>query len=129
METRRLGSAGMRVSEIALGTAMSFSLSEGRTAQDCIAAAVDNGINFIDTADVYPVYAHGEAEQVIGDAIRELRLRREHLVISSKVFWPMSDDVNEQGLSRKHIMESVEGSLRRLGTDYLDLYFCHRHDP
>jgi aryl-alcohol dehydrogenase-like predicted oxidoreductase len=77
---------------------------------------------------VYPVYAHGEAEQLIGAAIRELGLRRENLVLSSKVFWPMSDDVNDRGLSRKHIRQSVDGSLRRLGTDYLDIYYCHRYD-
>jgi aryl-alcohol dehydrogenase-like predicted oxidoreductase len=128
MEYRSLGRAGLKVSEIALGTAMSFSLAEKGGAFECIKAAVESGINFIDSADVYPVYAHGEAERVIGAAIRELGLRRENLVISSKVFWPMSDDVNDRGLSRKHIMQSVESSLQRLGTSYLDIYFCHRHD-
>ena len=128
MEYRNLGRTGLKVSEIALGTAMSFSLAEKRGAFECIRAAAECGINFIDSADVYPVYAHSESEQVIGAAIRDLGLRRENLVISSKVFWPMSDDVNDRGLSRKHIMQSIEGSLRRLGTGYLDIYYCHRYD-
>jgi len=130
MEYRRLGSAGMKVSEIALGTAYAFGLNDDQEiVRSCIKAAVDHGVNFVDTADVYPVYARGEAEQVVGRAIRQLGLRRQDLVISSKVFWPMSENVNDCGLSRKHIFESVHGSLRRLGTDYLDIYLCHRYDP
>ena len=128
LEYRRLGKSGIKVSEIALGTAMAFALAEEDGARECIRAAVNSGVNFIDSADVYPVYARGEAEQVIGRSIRELGLRRQDLVISSKVFWPMSENVNDRGLSRKHIFESVHGSLRRLGTDYLDIYFCHRYD-
>ncbi|MCX7942662.1 MAG: aldo/keto reductase family protein, partial [Dictyoglomaceae bacterium] len=86
--------------------------------------AIENGINFFDLADVY---AKGEAERVVGKILKDFR--RQDLVISSKVYWPMSDNVNDRGLSRKHIMESIEGSLKRLGTDYLDIYFCHRFDP
>ncbi|MCC7109302.1 MAG: aldo/keto reductase family protein, partial [Deltaproteobacteria bacterium] len=78
---------------------------------------------FFDIADVY---ARGEAERVMGAVLRQFP--RHELVISSKVFWPMSDDVNDRGLSRKHILESVDKSLKRIGTDYLDLYFCHRFD-
>jgi aryl-alcohol dehydrogenase-like predicted oxidoreductase len=130
MEYRRLGSAGMKVSEIALGTAMGFALDDDQTMiRNCVKTAYDCGVNFIDMADVYPVYAHGEAEQTVGWAIRDLGLRRQDLVLSSKVFWSMSDDINDRGLSRKHIFESVHNSLRRLGTDYLDIYYCHRHDP
>jgi aryl-alcohol dehydrogenase-like predicted oxidoreductase len=92
----------------------------------CVKTAVSNGVNFLDSADVY---ANGEAERVLGRVIKELGLCRRHLVISSKAWWPMSDDVNDRGLSRKHVVESVEDSLRRLGTDYLDLFFCHRYDP
>ena len=84
---------------------------------------MDAGINFIDLADVY---SKGLAESVIGDVLGEYT--RSDLVVSSKVFGRMGDGPNDRGLSRKHIMESVEGSLRRLGTDYLDLYFCHRRD-
>ncbi|HIC88077.1 MAG TPA: aldo/keto reductase, partial [Anaerolineae bacterium] len=95
-----------------------------KTARACFFSALENGINFIDLADVY---ANGEAERVIGEFLKEVR--RTDLVISSKVFWPMGPGPNDRGLSRKHIMESVEGSLRRLGTDYLDMYFAHRYDP
>lgn len=127
MEYRHLGRAGLRVSEIALGTWLTFGATVDQdTARECVRVAVDNGVNFIDMADVY---ARGEAERVVGKIIRDLGLRRQHLVLSSKVYWPMSDDVNDRGLSRKHIFESVEGSLRRLGTDYLDIYYCHRYDP
>ncbi|HET90032.1 MAG TPA: aldo/keto reductase [Chloroflexi bacterium] len=127
MEYRRLGQAGLKVSEIGLGAWLTFGDAVDReTAQVCIKAAVESGVNFLDNADVY---ANGEAERVMGEVIRNLGLRRQDLVISSKVFWPMSDGVNDRGLSRKHIIESVESSLRRLGTEYLDLYFCHRYDP
>jgi voltage-dependent potassium channel beta subunit len=127
VEYRQLGKTGIKVSEIALGAWLTFggSVDEQGT-QACVKAAVDNGVNFLDNADIY---AGGEAERVVGKTIRELGLRRQHLVLSSKVFWPMSDDVNDRGLSRKHIMESIEGSLCRLGTDYVDIYFCHRYDP
>jgi len=127
MEYRRLGQAGIKISEVALGAWLTFGGSvDQETTRACVKAAIDNGVNFLDNADVY---ARGEAEQVVGQVLRDLGLRRHDLVLSSKVFWPMSDDVNDRGLSRKHIFESVEDSLRRLGTGYLDLYFCHRHDP
>jgi voltage-dependent potassium channel beta subunit len=127
MEYRRLGDSGLRVSEIALGSWLTFGDSvdlAGTTA--CVRAALDCGVNFLDTADVYN---HGEAEKALGTTVKRLGLRRQDLVISSKVFWPMSEDVNDRGLSRKHIMESIDASLHRLGTDYLDIYFCHRYDP
>ncbi len=127
MEYRKLGKSGLKVSEIALGAWLTYGGSEEEeTTRACVKTAVDHGINFIDLADVY---ARGEAERVVGKVIKELGLRRQDLVLSSKVFFPMSDNVNDRGLSRKHIMESVENSLRRLGTDYLDIYFCHRYDP
>jgi aryl-alcohol dehydrogenase-like predicted oxidoreductase len=90
---------------------------------EILSGAIEGGINFIDLADVY---ARGQAERVAGEWL--LGRDRAQLVISSKVYWPMSDGINDRGLSRKHIMESCEGSLRRLGTDYLDIYFCHRFD-
>jgi aryl-alcohol dehydrogenase-like predicted oxidoreductase len=86
-------------------------------------AAVEEGINFIDLADSY---AHGAAERAVGEFLPEFR--RSDLVISSKVFFPMSDDPNDRGLGRKHIMASVDRSLENLQTDYLDIYFCHRED-
>lgn len=127
MEYRHVGKAGIKISEIALGAWLTFGADvDEETNRACVKAAVDSGVNFLDNADVY---ALGEAERVVGKVIRDLGLRRQDLVLSSKVFWPMSDGVNDRGLSRKHIMESIEGSLRRMGTDYFDLYFCHRYDP
>ena len=124
-EYRRLGKAGTRVSAISLGSWLTYGGSvENDMATQCIHTAIDNGVNFIDTADAY---AAGEAERVVGAAIRERN--RADLVISSKLYWPISDNVNDRGLSRKHIMESIDKSLRNLGTDYLDIYFCHRFDP
>lgn len=124
MEYRRVGDAGIKVSSVSLGAWITYGGTvEDNTAEQCIRTAIDNGINFIDVADVY---ARGKAEEVVGKAIKEYQ--RSDLVISSKVYWPMSENVNDRGLSRKHIMESVHKSLKRLETDYLDLYFCHRYD-
>ncbi|MCS7201448.1 MAG: aldo/keto reductase family protein [Dictyoglomus sp.] len=125
MEYRKLGKAGIKVSEISLGAWLTYGESvDFEVTKKCIYIAIENGINFFDLADVY---AKGEAERVVGKILKDFR--RQDLVISSKVYWPMSDNVNDRGLSRKHIMESIEGSLKRLGTDYLDIYFCHRFDP
>ncbi len=125
MNYRQVGASGLRVSEIAIGAWLTYGSSVGqRRARDIIKAAIQHGVNFIDIADIY---ARGTAEKIVGAAIKDLR--RSDLVISSKLFWPMSENVNDRGLSRKHIMESVERSLRRIGTDYLDIYFCHRFDP
>jgi voltage-dependent potassium channel beta subunit len=125
MKYRRLGDAGIKVSVVSLGGWLTFgnSLTDKKLAREIITLAFDNGINFFDLADVYAV---GEAERLMGSILREFP--RHSLVISSKLFWPMSEDVNDRGLSRKHIMESIDKSLERLGTDYLDIYFCHRFD-
>lgn len=125
MHYRRLGRSGLKVSEISLGAWVTFGnqIDEQR-AIDLIRAAYDQGVNFFDNADMY---AEGRAELVMGKAIQSLP--REALVISSKVFWPTMPGPNGRGLSRKHILESIHASLRRLGTDYVDLYFCHRFDP
>ena len=124
MKYRRLGGSGLKVSEISLGGWLTFgsSLDESGV-REVVAAAVDSGINLIDLADIY---ARGQAELTFGKALADYR--RQDLVITSKAFWPMSENPNDRGLSRKHLHESVEGSLRRLGTDYLDIYFCHRFD-
>ncbi len=125
MQYRRLGRAGVKVSAISLGAWLTYGETvDFDTAATCIRTAIEHGINFIDTADVY---ARGRAEEVVGKIIKDFK--RSDLVISSKVFWPMSDNVNDRGLSRKHIMESIHKTLKRLGTDYLDIYFCHRYDP
>lgn len=125
MHYRRLGRSGLKLSEIALGAWATFGdqISD-KTAVQLVHAAYDEGINFFDNADVY---AGGQAETVMGKAIEDLP--REALVISSKVFSQTMPGPNGRGLSRKHITESVHASLKRLGTDYLDLYFCHRFDP
>jgi len=125
MNHRRVGKTGLKVSEIALGAWLTYGGSvEAKQVESIIKSTLDLGVNFLDLADIY---SHGKAEEVVGQAIRSVR--RSDLVISSKVFWPMSDNVNDRSLSRKHIIESIEKSLRRIGTDYLDIYFCHRFDP
>ncbi len=124
LEYRRLGRHGLKISELSLGAWVTFGGQVGQdVAAECIMAAYEAGVNFFDNADIY---AKGQAEIVMGQVIKDLK--RSDLVISSKVFWPMGDGPNDRGLSRKHIMESAHSSLKRLGTDYLDLYFCHRYD-
>ena len=125
MHYRRLGRSGLKVSEISLGAWVTFGnqLDEAM-ASDLLHAAYEAGINFFDNADVY---AGGQAEVVMGKAIQDLP--REALVLSSKVFGPTMPGPNGRGLSRKHILESLHASLRRMQVEYLDLYFCHRYDP
>ncbi len=124
MEYRRLGSTGMKVSALSIGAWLTFGGSvDMDTSKQCLHTALDNGINYIDVADIY---AHGISEHVVGQVIKSYQ--RSDLVISTKAYWPMSKDVNDRGLSRKHIMESVEKSLRRFETDYIDIFFCHRYD-
>lgn len=126
MEYRRLGNAGMKVSAVSLGGWINF--GEDKVAQDTAREVVEtayaNGINFFDIADVY---GKGGSETQMGEILGQYP--RHTLVVSTKVFGPMSDDVNDRGLSRKHIMESIEKSLQRLKMDYIDIYFCHRPDP
>ncbi len=125
MHYRRLGRSGLKVSEISFGAWVTFGTQLGeKEAARLIHAAYEAGVNFFDNADIY---ANGQAEVIMGKAIKDLP--REALVISSKVFWPTMPGPNGRGLSRKHIVESVHASLKRLGIDYLDLYFCHRFDP
>ena len=125
MHYRRLGHSGLKVSEISLGSWVTFGEQVDQDlATELIRTAYEAGINFFDNADIY---AGGQAEILMGVAIRDLS--REALVLSSKVFWPTMPGPNGRGLSRKHILESLHASLKRLGTDYLDLYFCHRFDP
>ncbi|MEW6051822.1 MAG: aldo/keto reductase family protein [Candidatus Zixiibacteriota bacterium] len=125
MNYRRVGRSGLKISEIALGGWLTFGGSvDGARTERIVKAAIDQGVNFIDLSDIY---ARGEAEKVVGQAIRDCK--RSDLVISTKLFWPMSDNVNDRGLSRKHIMESIDNSLRRIGVEYIDIYFCHRFDP
>ncbi|GAA1004924.1 aldo/keto reductase family protein [Nocardiopsis tropica] len=124
MDFRHLGNSGLMVSEIAYGNWLTHgSQVEEDTAAACVRAALDAGITTFDTADVY---ARGKAEEVLGRALKGER--RDGLEIFSKVYWPMGDGRNDRGLSRKHVLRGAEDSLRRLGTDYLDLYQAHRFD-
>jgi aryl-alcohol dehydrogenase-like predicted oxidoreductase len=122
---RYLGNSGLKISEITYGNWLTHgSQVENDVASACVRAALDAGITTFDTADVY---ANTAAEQVLGDALKGER--RESLEIFTKVYWPTGPKgPNDTGLSRKHIMESVNGSLKRLGTDYVDLYQAHRFD-
>src|SRR3984885_1637561 len=124
MEFRRLGRSGLSVSEISYGNWITHgSQVEEEQAQACVAAALDAGITTFDTADVY---AGTRAEAVLGRALHGVR--RESVEIFTKVFWPTGPGANDRGLSRKHVMESAHASLRRLQTDYVDLYQGHRYD-
>lgn len=126
MPYRSLGRCGTKVSALSLGgwTTYGGSVQDSDTIHEILHAAYNAGINFFDMADAY---ARGHCEELMGPILREFP--RHELIVSSKVFFPMSDDVNDRGLSRKHIMESCERSLKRAGLDYFDIYFCHRYDP
>jgi Predicted oxidoreductases (related to aryl-alcohol dehydrogenases) len=124
MQYRRLGGTGLKVSEISLGSWLTYGNGvEDKTAIKTINKAYELGINFFDTADVYN---RGEAEKVVGEALSHYD--RTSYVLATKCFFPMGDGPNDRGLSRKHIMESINASLKRLGQDYVDIYYCHRYD-
>jgi aryl-alcohol dehydrogenase (NADP+) len=132
MEYTNLGSTGLKVSRICLGC-MTYGSSKWRqwvldeeAGRPFIKEALEKGINFFDTADMYSL---GKSEEVLGRALKEFGPSRDRLVIATKVFFPLGDDPNQKGLSRKHIMHAIDDSLRRLGTDYVDLYQIHRFDP
>ncbi|MFW6363322.1 MAG: aldo/keto reductase family protein [Spirochaeta sp.] len=125
MEYRTLGTSGLQVSEIAYGSWLTFGNQvELDKAKSIIKRAFELGINYIDTADVYN---RGEAETLLGEILPEYNRRQ--LVVATKAFWPMSDHPIDRGLSRKHIIDSVHGSLERLKLDYVDIFYCHRFDP
>ncbi|HUO88269.1 MAG TPA: aldo/keto reductase [Rhizomicrobium sp.] len=131
METTRLGRTGLKVSRICLGC-MTYGSPNWRDwvlgeeeSRPFIKKALESGINFFDTADVYSV---GRSEEIVGKALKDFA-QRDKVVIATKVCGVMSDDVNDRGLSRKHIMASIDNSLRRLQTDFVDLYQIHRFDP
>ena len=124
MEYRRLGNSGVKVSEISLGSWLTYggSVAEEQ-ARSCIDRAYEIGINFFDTANVY---MRGAAEEIVGLALREFE--RDSYFLATKVYFPMGEGPNDRGLSRKHVTEQCHASLRRLGVDYIDLYQCHRYD-
>ncbi len=126
MKYRNVGKAGIKVSEIALGSWMTDlkESSEEDVAKEVVKLAYENGINFFDCADA--CWGEGGAERFFGEVLKEFP--RKDLVISSKVYFPTGDGVNDRGLSRKHIMENCQQSLKNMNLDYLDLYYCHRYD-
>jgi len=129
MQYVQLGSSGLKVSRICLGCMSFGSGSDWMLAEEpsvaIVRKALDLGINFFDTANVYSL---GESEQILGRALKAFGVRRDDVVIATKVFHPMGDGANQRGLSRKHIFEAIDASLRRLGVEYVDLYQIHRFD-
>jgi aryl-alcohol dehydrogenase-like predicted oxidoreductase len=130
VEYVRLGTTGLKVSRICLGT-MTYGTPQWRpwvlddsASRPFIARALEHGLNFFDTADMY---SRGESERVLGRALKALA-RRDQVVVATKAFYAVTDGVNAQGLSRKHLLDAIDGSLQRLGTDYVDLYQIHRFD-
>ena len=131
MKYVNLGKSGLKVSRLCLGT-MTYGTPAWRpwildepASRPFIKRALEAGINFFDSADMY---SNGASEEVLGRAIRDFA-RRHEVVIATKVFYPLTDDPNARGLSRKHIFDAIDGSLRRLGMDFVDLYQIHRYDP
>ncbi|MDH3259979.1 MAG: aldo/keto reductase family protein [Acidimicrobiia bacterium] len=125
MRYRQLGKWGMKVSEIALGAWVTYgdTVHDKEVIAEIVKIAYDGGVNFFDNADIY---AMGKAEEIMGEILADYP--RHTIVLSTKAYWPMSQDVNDHGLSRKHIRESIAKSLRRFNTDYVDLFFAHRYD-
>jgi voltage-dependent potassium channel beta subunit len=131
MEYRRLGSSGLKVSELSLGSWVTYhNQVDTAAAKEMLAAAMDAGINFFDNAEVY---AKGESELVMGRAFKALGWPRLNYVVSSKFFWGLDRDGNavnrKDTLNRKYLTQAIDGSLQRLGLDFVDLIFCHRSDP
>jgi aryl-alcohol dehydrogenase (NADP+) len=132
MEYTRLGTTGLKVSRLCLGCMTYGSkqwrewLLEEEESRPFIQRALEAGINFFDTADIYSL---GASEEILGRALQDFGPGRDKVVIATKLFNPMNDDPNGRGLSRKHIMHAIDNSLRRLRTDYVDLYQIHRFDP
>lgn len=127
MQYRRLGGTGLKVSEISLGSWLTYGSSvELERAKACVQQAYELGINFFDSSDIYG-HRPGAGEESLGESLRPYP--RHSYVLATKVFWPVGPGPNDRGLSRKHVIEACNASLKRLGTDYVDLYYCHRFDP
>jgi len=125
MEYRRLGKSGLQVSALSFGSWLTFGKQiDSNTAESCMKFAYDQGVNFFDNAEIY---SKGESEKVMGIILKKMNWSRDTYLVSSKVFWG-GEMPNQKGLSRKHIVEACNASLKRLQVEYLDLYFCHRPD-
>ncbi|HEY6287042.1 MAG TPA: aldo/keto reductase, partial [Ktedonobacteraceae bacterium] len=131
MDYRKLGRTGLKVSSFCLGTMQWGWTADEKTAFAMMDTFVESGGNFLDTADFYsrwlPGHAGGESEEIIGHWMKE-RHNRTNIILATKVRHPMGPDPNDQGLSRKHILEAIDASLRRLNTNYIDLYLMHAFD-
>ncbi|MBD3406100.1 MAG: aldo/keto reductase [Candidatus Lokiarchaeota archaeon] len=126
MKYRKVGKSGLKISEISLGSWLTYGGTvDDQIAKTCMTTAIEHGINFIDSAEIY---AKGKAEAVIGEWLKEETIDRKDLVISSKVFWPTGDAITDWGNSRKNIMNAIDGTLDRLNTDHIDIYYMHRYD-
>ncbi len=128
MNYRRLGSAGLKVSELSFGSWVSFGTQMNvDTAYECMVAAYDAGVNFFDNAEAY---ARGESEVIMGQIFKRAGWRRASYIVSTKFYWGLNDGPNERNtLNRKYLMQAIDGSLKRLEMEYVDLIFCHRPDP
>lgn len=128
MNYRHLGRSGIQVSELSFGSWVTFhNQADLGLAVDMLAAAREAGVNFFDNAEVY---ARGRSEEIMGAALRELGWRRGSYLVSTKLYWGLHDGPNEKNtLNRKYLLEGIDGSLERLGLDYVDLLYCHRPDP
>jgi voltage-dependent potassium channel beta subunit len=126
MQYRRLGKAGLKVSELSLGSWVTFhNQVDYDKAKHLMTVAYDAGVNFFDNAEAY---ANGQAEVIMGKVLRDTQWGRDTFIVSSKVFWG-GQRATQRGLSRKHVRDACDAALKRLGVDYLDLYYCHRPDP
>ena len=128
MGYRRLGASGLKVSELSFGSWVTYGNQLGiELATECMAAAYDAGVNFFDNAEVY---AKGQSETIMGEVLRRAGWRRSSYLVSTKFYWGLDDGPNEKNtLNRKYLSQAIDGSLERLGLDYVDLVFCHRADP
>jgi voltage-dependent potassium channel beta subunit len=128
MNYRRLGRSGLKVSELSFGSWVTYgNQMDTKAARDCMAAAWDAGVNFFDNAEVY---ANGKSEEIMGEALRQLGWPRVKYVVSTKFFWGITEGSNTKNtLNRKYLMDAIDGSLKRLQMDFVDLVYCHRPDP
>ncbi len=128
MHYRRLGRSGLQVSELSFGSWVTYgNQMDARAAAECMAVAWDAGVNFFDNAQVY---ARGKSEEIMGAALKQFGWPRGKYIVSTKFFFGLGDGPNEKNtLNRKYLLESIDGSLKRLGLDHVDLVYCHRHDP
>jgi voltage-dependent potassium channel beta subunit len=128
MNYRRLGRSGLKVSELSLGSWVTYGNQlDSRGARECMAAAWDRGVNFFDNAQVY---AGGKSEELMGEALKQLAWPRMKYIVSTKFFWGITDGPNEKAtLNRKYLLDAIDGSLKRLQLDHVDIVYCHRPDP